>query len=173
MLYTGPCLSEIVGFKNRKLLSFPARSSPGLYQTTSLVVHRLSMPLKKESESEVVQSYLTLCDPMDCSLSGSSIHGIFQAKVLEWVAISFSRGSSQLRYQTWVSHIVGRRFTVWVTREVLPLKKVLNTPKLAPSLNKKDTVRPCDNCCSFLIVPLLFFFLPFSLNFQSSEVGFN
>ena len=49
------------------------------------------------SWSEVAQSCLTLCDPMACSLSGSSIHGIFQARVLEWVAISFSRVSSQLR----------------------------------------------------------------------------
>ena len=46
------------------------------------------------SESEVAQSCPTLCDPMDYSLSGSSVHGIFRAKVLEWVAISFSRGSS-------------------------------------------------------------------------------
>ena len=60
----------------------------------------------------------TLCDPMDCSLSGSSIHGIFQARVLEWAAISFSRGSSRPRDWTWVSRIVGRRFTVWATREV-------------------------------------------------------
>ena len=44
----------------------------------------------KESESEVVQSCLTLCDPMDCSLPGFSIHGIFQARILEWVVISFS-----------------------------------------------------------------------------------
>ena len=43
-----------------------------------------------ESESEVAQSCLTLCDPMDCSLPGSTIHGIFQARILEWVAISFS-----------------------------------------------------------------------------------
>ena len=43
-----------------------------------------------ESESEVAQSYLTLSDPMDCSLPGSSIHGIFQARILEWAAISFS-----------------------------------------------------------------------------------
>ena len=50
-----------------------------------------------------LQSCPTLCDPMDCSLSGSSIHGIFQARVLEWVAISFSRGSSWPRYQTQVS----------------------------------------------------------------------
>ena len=48
----------------------------------------------KESESEVVQSCLTLCDPTDCSLPGSSIHGIFQARVLDWVAIAVSRGSS-------------------------------------------------------------------------------
>ena len=45
---------------------------------------------------------------MDCSLSGSSVHGIFQARVLEWIAISFSRGSSQLRNRTWVSRIAGR-----------------------------------------------------------------
>ena len=45
-------------------------------------------------KNEVAQSCLTLCDPMDCSLLGSSIHGIFQARVLGWVAISFSRGSS-------------------------------------------------------------------------------
>ena len=49
---------------------------------------------KEKKESEVAQSCLTLGDPMDCSPPGSSIHGIFQARVLEWVAISFSRGSS-------------------------------------------------------------------------------
>ena len=52
----------------------------------------------------------TLCDLMDCSLSGSSVHGIFQARVLEWVAISFSRRSSQPRDQTQVSHNVDRGF---------------------------------------------------------------
>ena len=51
--------------------------------------------MKVKSESEVVQSCLTLSDPMDCSLPGSSVHGISQARILEWVAISFSRGSSQ------------------------------------------------------------------------------
>ena len=48
---------------------------------------------------EVAQSWPTLCDPMDCSLPGSSVHGIFEAIVLEWIAISFSRGSSQPRVQ--------------------------------------------------------------------------
>ena len=49
---------------------------------------------KSQSESEVVQLCPTLCDPVDCSLSGFSIHGILQARILEWVTISFSRGSS-------------------------------------------------------------------------------
>ena len=46
--------------------------------------------MKEKSESEVTQSYLTLGDPMDCSLPGSSVHGIFEARVLEWSAIAFS-----------------------------------------------------------------------------------
>ena len=62
----------------------------------------------KESESEAAQSCLTLCDPMGYSLPGSSVHGIFQARVLEWVAISFSRGSSQPRDRTQVFHIVSK-----------------------------------------------------------------
>ena len=53
--------------------------------------------------------------PYDCSLPGSSVHGIFQARVLEWVAISFSRGSSWPRDWTQVSHIAGRHFTIWAT----------------------------------------------------------
>ena len=68
--------------------------------------------------NEVTQSCGTLGDPMDCSLPGSSIHGVFQTRVLEWGAISFSRGSSLPGDQTQVSHIVGRCFTLWATREV-------------------------------------------------------
>ena len=71
------------------------------------------------SASEVAQSCPTLCNPMDCSLPGSSIHGIFQARILEWVAISFSRGSSHPGDRTQVSHIAGRCFTVWASREAL------------------------------------------------------
>ena len=72
---------------------------------------------------EVAQSCLTLCDPMDYSLQGSSVHGILQARVLEWVAISFSRGSSRPRDRTRVSLIAGRCFTVWATRETLVWKR--------------------------------------------------
>ena len=80
------------------------------------MTHRL-LNILKESESEVAQLCPTLCNPMDCSQSGSSVHGIFQARVLEWVAIAFSRGSSQPRDRTQVSRTAGRRFTIWATRE--------------------------------------------------------
>ena len=66
---------------------------------------------------DYAQSCPTLWDPIDCSLPGSSVHGILQARVLEWVAISFSRGSSRPRDRSRVSWIVGRRFTIWATRE--------------------------------------------------------
>ena len=60
----------------------------------------------------VAQSHLTLCDPTDCSPPGSSVHGILQARILEWVAIPFARGSSQPRNRTRVSCIAGRFFTI-------------------------------------------------------------
>ena len=82
----------------------------------SMIIFHLLCIVKVKSE--VAQSCPTLWDPMDCSLPGSSVHGIFQAIVLEWIAISFSRGSSQPRDRTQVSHIVDRCFTVWATREV-------------------------------------------------------
>ena len=65
----------------------------------------------------VAQLCLTPWDPMDWSPQGSSVHGILQARILEWVAIPFSKGSSQPRVWTQVSHIAGRFFTVWATRE--------------------------------------------------------
>ena len=65
------------------------------------------------------QSCPTLCDSMDCSLPGSSVHGISQARTLEWAAISFSRWSSQPKDQTQVSGIVGRFFIIWATREAI------------------------------------------------------
>ena len=63
-------------------------------------------------EGEVAQSCPTLCDPVDCNLLGFSVHGILQARILEWIAISFSRGSSQPRDRIRVSHIGGRRFNL-------------------------------------------------------------
>ena len=65
----------------------------------------------------VAQSCPTLCDPMGYSQPGSSVRGILQARILEWVAIPFCRGSLWPRYQTCISYIAGRFFTVWATRE--------------------------------------------------------
>ena len=65
----------------------------------------------------VAQSCPTLCDPMDCSPPGSSLHGILQARILEWVAKPSSRGPSQPRDWTQVFCIAGRFFTVWATRK--------------------------------------------------------
>ena len=59
----------------------------------------------------LAQSCLTLCDPMECSPLGSSVHGILQARILEWVAMPSSRGSSQPRDRTQVSYIAGRFLT--------------------------------------------------------------
>ena len=65
----------------------------------------------------VAQLCLTLCDPMNCSLLGSSVYGILQARILEWVGVPFSRGSSQTGEWTQVSHTADRFFTIWATRE--------------------------------------------------------
>ena len=73
----------------------------------------------RNGDQHVTQSWLTLCDPMDYHLPGSSVHGISQARILEWVAIPFSRGSSQPRDGTQVSCIAGGFLTIWATREPL------------------------------------------------------
>ena len=71
----------------------------------------------------VAQSCLTLCDPKDCSSPGSSVYEIFQARILEGLAISFSMGSSQPRDQIQVSCIAGRLFTSRATRVIVQMSK--------------------------------------------------
>ena len=74
-------------------------------------------PKTVKSESEVAQSCPTLCNPVDCSPPGSSVHGTLQTRILEWVAISLFRGSSLPRDWTQVSRIAGRHFNLRATRE--------------------------------------------------------
>ena len=62
--------------------------------------------------------------PVDCNASGSSVLGILQARILEWVAISFSRGSSRPRDRTQVSHIAGRCFNLWATKGTNTIREV-------------------------------------------------
>ena len=83
------------------------RIHPSFYQVKMKVAH--SCPI--------------LCDPTNCSPSGSSVHRILQARLLEWIVMPFSRGSSWPREWTWVSCIAGRFFTVWATREAPFLHK--------------------------------------------------
>ena len=98
--YCSTKLSTLMTFESGNSLIIPSNG------------HRRASKRTWYSESEVAQSCPTLCDPMDCSLSGSSVHGIFLARVLERIAISFSRGSSRPRNRTWISRIGGRCFTV-------------------------------------------------------------
>ena len=79
------------------------------------------------SESEVVQSCLTLYNPVHCSPPDSSFHWILQARILKWVAISFSRGSSWPRDRTEVSHIAGRCFNLWATWEAPDWSNIMVT----------------------------------------------
>ena len=109
-------------------LQYPLLENPMDRGTWKPTVHGIAKNWTWLKWLEVAQSCLTLCDPMDCSLSGFSVHGISQARVLEWIAISFFRGSSWPRDWTKVSHIVGRCFTILATREVL---KRLNTQHIA------------------------------------------
>ena len=102
---------------------------------------------EKAKQSEVSQSCPTLCHPVDC------VHGIFQARIPEWVVISFSRESSRPRDRTRVSCIIGRRFTIWATREVSYGRRVgVNSswPRLLPNLS---------------VTPKLVFFLNKNNNF--------
>ena len=97
----------------------------GLNVSTSIPVPRLTIaPCRYPSVIMpvclVTQSCLTLCKPMNCSLPGSSVHGIFQARILEWVAIYFSRGSSQPRDHTHmncISCITRQNLYHWATWE--------------------------------------------------------
>ena len=91
-------------------------------------------------------SCLTLCDPMGCSLSGSSVHRILQARISECVAILFSRGSSWPMDQTQVSRMVDRFFTIWATRERYPNETLLDntSPWLAlPTFIPKRMIFSC------------------------------
>ena len=109
----------------------------------------------------------TLCEPMDYSLPGSSVHRILQARILEWVAISSSRGYSQPRSQTQISSIAGRFFTNWAMREApgfskCPVKNKTKKPKHLFSLEKygKIACRYNHLCYQAIVSTLPFGSLP-------------
>ena len=102
---------------------------PGQKKKKKIICHKKENKTKQQQQQKgnsplfvlsmkvkVIQSCLTLCDPMDCGLPGSPVHGIYQARILEWVAFPFSRGSSQSKDQTHISCIAGGFFTIWATK---------------------------------------------------------
>ena len=90
------------------------------------------------SAAAVAAAHLTLCNPMYCSLPGSSIHGNLQARILEWVAIPFSRGSSWPRDWIWVSCIAGRFFTIWAITEAPRIQEWVVIPFFRGSSQPRD-----------------------------------
>ena len=128
--------------------------SPG--KNTGVGGHFLLQCMKVKSESEVAQSCLTHSDPMDCSLPGSSIHGICQARILEWGAIAFSSGFPyflQLK-----SKFGNKEFMIWATVSSWPCFCWLN--RASPSLAAKNiihlilvlTIRWCPCVVSSLVL---------------------
>ena len=116
--YKSPIQNSALGAwknKNLKCSLKQVGMNRGLWELWVPVENTRESSIAYVSESEVSQSCLTLCDPVDCSPPGSSVRGILQVRILEWVAISFSRGSSGPRDQTQVSRTAGRRFNLWAT----------------------------------------------------------
>ena len=106
--------------------------SPG--KNIGVGCHFLLQCMKVKSESEVTQSCPTLCDPMDCSLPGSSIHRIFQARVLEWGAIAFSvLHCRQILYR-------------WATREVQHIHTTVC------KINNKDLLHSTGNSTPYFVI---------------------
>ena len=101
--------------------------SPG--KNTGVGCHFLLQCIKVKSESEVAQSCLTLCDPMHCSLPGSSVHGIFQARVLEWGATAFSNPPHRvMEIKTTVN-----KWDLIKLKSFYTAKKTINKVKRQPS----------------------------------------
>ena len=93
------------------------------------------------------QSYPILCDPVDCSSPGSSVHGILQARILEWVTISFSRESSLPRDPTQISCTAGRFFAIWATRETPKYQSRYGIQNAMKKLNKHTCLIYCVCVC--------------------------
>ena len=120
---------------------------------------------------------LTLCEPMDCSPPGSSVHGILQATILEWIAISFSRGSSPLRDWTWVSLVAGRFFTLPSGKSNIRMLSTVNQGRSVYRLpssfssfkNTKVKVKLLSHVQIFVIPWTVVYQAPLSMGFSRQE----
>ena len=107
-----PVYSEGYPFHSRFLSDNLSHSFPEYFPRDSLCKYFLQVSKYIPACMVLLQSCLILCGPMECSPPGSSVHGTLQARILEWITIPFSRGSSQPRDHTWVScsSYIARRF---------------------------------------------------------------
>ena len=130
-----------------------------------------------ESEKLIAQLCLTLCNPVDCSPPGSSVHGILQARILKWVTIPFSRGSSRSRHWTLVSCIAGGFFTLshlgtsilkhypWLINSLLSHNNPLGwRSELGKS---KDTLPDYENLYQFHVSMYNFILINWSVHFHT------
>ena len=139
-----------------RLLSLPVHGAPVQSLGRELGSHMLKGTAKKCVCVLVAQSCLTLCSPMDCSLPVSSVHGILQAGLLEWVAIPFSRESSRTKDQIWVfPALEADSLPSEPRRKSLPKSKNNNnnnnnsvTQKLKEKIRKKLRVPSVEQMCS-------------------------
>ena len=116
-IQTTPNASEAMKQQELSFIACRMQKSIATFKAAGHFLTKLHTNLTMKLKVSDTQSRLPLCNPMDCSPPGSSVHG----RILEWGAIPFSRGCSRPRDQTGVSCIVGRFFTIWVTREALVL----------------------------------------------------
>ena len=106
-------LKQLSSSSSKQLQNSQRNASDSVFPKASNSYMYLATLLEQQcNEVKITQSCLTLCDSMYCSPSGTSVHGILQARNMAWVAYPFSRRSSQPRAQTQVSHIAGRFFTI-------------------------------------------------------------
>ena len=128
--------------------------SPG--KNTGVGCHFLLQCMKVKSESEVAQSCPTVCDPMDCSPPGSFVHGIFQARVLEWVAVAFS-GIGKLKVEPWFTpgreNAPHSNYTLSVVCREKKLFFWTNSKDLNFQLNKRKG--QVNNCATVLLMASL------------------
>ena len=143
-----PGLRRSLGEAHSNLLQYSCLENPMEREASQATVHRVKRVrynwskwapryAKWKWSLSVVSDSLR---PVDCSPPSSSVHGILQARILEWVAISFSRGSSQPRDQTQVSHIEGRCYNLWATREDPRYTKIRTKSLCIKGLKLKEEI---------------------------------
>ena len=142
-------------------------SSIGCFFPLSIVM--CSSDLTTKSRSVMSDSLR----PVDCSPSGPSVHGILQAKVLEWVAISFSRESSWPRDWTQVSRIAGRLFNLWATREALVgFSSDLTSLEIKINLSQVTNSSPSTFLSNYILVShFTHCFILWSIFYQRTEMS--